>query len=130
MFMQSKKEFWVSNISNMNVTLADLALNIRARSSVNLLDNKHYKYTLEQLQASAEKGSLFKKRDKIYVRKLAPKILKSNLQFNRDSVIPGRERSVLEIKQNHYEELAITVSDEEFANELADMADVNEPIKK
>lgn len=128
--MSNNKEFWVSNISNMNVTLADLALNIKARSSINLLDSRHYKYTLEQLQNSAEKGSIFKKRDKIFVRKLAPEILKSNLQFNREAAIPSRERSVLEIKQNHYEELSISVSDEEFANEHADMADINDPIKK
>jgi hypothetical protein len=119
--------FWVSNISNMNVTLADLALNIPANRIANLMDTRHYQYTLEQLQKSATSGSLFKKRDKIVVRKLAPELLPKIIPINRESVIPTRERSILEIKEEQYEELQIT--NEEFAIENADLADMdNKPI--
>jgi hypothetical protein len=120
--------FWVTNVSNMNVTLSDLALNIPAYRTVNLMDTKHYSYNLEQLHKSADSGSLFKKRNKIVVRKLAPEVHKENRKpIDRETAIPSRERSVLEIKDEKYEELQ--VGDEEFANENADLADMdNQPV--
>jgi hypothetical protein len=112
--------FWVTNLTPMNVSLADLNLTVKAFSSVNLLDKKHYSYTLEQLQKSAESGSLFNKRDRIAVRKIAPEILTANVPLLRETFIPTRERSVLAIKEENYEELNVT--DEEFANENAETA--------
>lgn len=128
-----KKEsptFWVTNISPMNVSLADLNLTIKAYSSVNLLDKKHYQYTLEQLIKSVEAGSIFKKRDKIVVRKIAPEILKANVPLTRETFIPTRERSLLSIKEENYEELNLSEadqkkSDEEFAKANADLADAD-----
>lgn len=122
-----KKEtptFWVSNISNRNVSLADLNLTIKAFSSVNLLDKKHYQYTSDQLTKSVESGSIFKKRDKIIVRKVAPEVLKANVPLTRETFIPSRERSVLSIKEENYDEL--NLSDEEFAKENADIASLDE----
>ncbi len=121
-----KKEaitFWVTNISNMNVSLADLNLTIKAYSSVNLMDMRHYQYKIEQLKTSVESGSIFKKRDKIIVRKVAPEVLKANVPLTRETFIPTRERSLLSIKEENYEEL--NVSDEEFAKDNADTADAD-----
>ncbi len=127
-----KKEaptFWVTNISPMNVSLADLNLTIKAYTSVNLLDKKHYYFTPEQLQKSFESGSIFKKRDKIVVRKIAPEILKANVPLTRETFIPTRERSTLVIKEENYEEL--NISDEEFANANADIVELdNQPTNK
>lgn len=128
-----KKEeptFWVTNISNMNVSLADLNLTVKAFSSVNLLDKKHYYYTQEQLTKSFESGSIHKKRDKIIVRKVAPEILKANVPLTRETFIPSRERSLLAIKEENYEELTLSEedqkkSDEMFAKENADTADAD-----
>jgi hypothetical protein len=128
-----KKEeptFWVTNISNMNVSLADLNLTVKAFSSVNLLDKKHYYYTQEQLTKSFEAGSIHKKRDKIIVRKVAPEILKANVPLTRETFIPTRERSLLAIKEENYEELTLSEedqkkSDEMFAKENADTADAD-----
>lgn len=126
-------EFWVTNASPMNVTLADLALNIRARSTVNLLDKKHYNYTLDQLIKSKDSGSIFKKRDKILVRDLAPPAIeKERMPFLKDSQIPSRGRSVLAITTVEYDELKITDEkemqkkmDEEYAKENADLAEAD-----
>ena len=115
--------FWVTNISNRNVSLADLNLTIKAYASVNLLDMRHYQYKIEQLKTSVESGSIFKKRDKIIVRKVAPEVLKANVPLTRETFIPTRERSLLSIKEENYEEL--NVSDEEFAKENADTADTD-----
>jgi hypothetical protein len=119
--------FWVTNISNMNVTLTDLALNIPAYRTVNLMDTRHYQYTMGQLQKSASSGSIFKKRNKIVVRNIGPAISKETKPIDRETVIPSRNRSVFEIKEEKYEELEIT--DEALANENADLADLdNKPI--
>jgi hypothetical protein len=115
--------FWVTNISARNVSLADLNLTIKAYSSVNLLDKRHYQYTAEQLTKSVESGSIWKKRDKIIVRKLEPEIFKANVPMTRETFIPSRERSVLVIKEEKYEEL--NVSDEDFAKENADTAELD-----
>jgi hypothetical protein len=120
--------FWLTNISNRNVSLTDLNLTVKAYSSVNLLDKRHYQYTPEQLIKSAESGSLFKKRNKLVVRKIAPEILKANVPLSRETFIPSRERSMLVIKEENYEEL--NVSDEQFAQENADIVELDsKPIK-
>lgn len=121
--------FWVSNISNRNVTLSDLALNIPAFRTVNLLDKKHYKYTLEQLQKSEKNGSIFAKRDKIRVRLVAPNVTQADMPFLKETYIPSRERSVLEIKEQHYEELEVVEQqkkEEEYADENAETAQMDE----
>lgn len=114
--------FWVTNISKMNVSLADLNLTIKAFSSVNLLDSKHYYFTFEQLKKSAESGSIFKKRDKIIVRKLAPEVLKANIPFARETFIPTRERSLFSIKEENYEELNVSEDDSKEAQKKSDEA--------
>jgi predicted transcriptional regulator len=123
--------FWVTNMSPMNVTLADLALNIKAYSSVNLLDKRHYKYTLEQLLKSKESGSLFKKRDKIRVRDIPPPDPeKSKIPIVYSSVIPDRVRSLFNIKDEEYEELRVSEEDQKkqdeiYAQENADLAELD-----
>ena len=119
----SRKDFWVTNISKMNVSLSDLNLTVKAFSSVNLLDHRHYSYTLEQLEASKKNGSIARKKDKIKVRDIAPEVIKMNVPFLRETYIPSRERSAYEIKKETYEELSL--SDEQFAEENAETADLD-----
>ena len=120
--------FWVSNISNRNVTLSDLALNVPAFRTVNLLDKKHYKYTLEQLEKSRDSGSIYAKRDKIRVRQVAPEVIQPNVPFLKETYIPSRKRSILEIKEQHYEELEVDQKkqEEDYANENAEYAQMDE----
>lgn len=118
--MQNKIEFWVSNISSMNVSLTDLALTIKAYDSVNLL-SKHYYFTKEQLDKSVSSGSIFKKRNKIVVRINAPQIFKIDAPFTYETYIPSRARSNIQIKEEYYEELQ--VSDEEYALQNLDITD-------
>jgi hypothetical protein len=115
--------WWVTNISNRNVSLADLNLTVKAYSSANLLDQRHYSYTYEQLEASKNTGSIAKKSDKIKVREVPPEVMKMNIPFSRETYIPNRERSTFEIKNDNYDEL--NVSDEQFAEENADTADLD-----
>lgn len=127
----SKATFWVTNTSSMNVTLADLAINIRAYTTINLLDEKHHSYTLDQLQKSAAAGSIFKKRNKIVVRNIPPlTAYKETLPIQKEAIIPSRERSVYNIKEENYEELQVLdedqkKQDEEFANANAELAEMD-----
>lgn len=126
----SKKQadtFWVTNISNRNVSLTDLNLTIKAFSSVNLLNTKHYPYTRAQLEKSAASGSLFKKRSMLAVRKVAPEVFDMNIPFLYETYIPTREKSVLTITEEKYEEL--NVSDEEFAKDNADTAELDQKLQ-
>lgn len=140
-----KKEepaFWITNMSPMNVTLADLALNIKAFTTVNLLDKRHYRFTLDQLKKSQVSGSLFKKRDKIVVRDVPPPDPdKQKTPFAQSSFFPDRARSLYKIEETEYEELKVSVEDrkkqdELYAKENADLAQidiqrsVNPPVNK
>lgn len=123
----------MTNTSPRNVTLADLALNIKAFSTVNLLDKKHYNYTLDQLLKSQSEGSLFHKRDKIVVRKLAPQknTNQNQMPVQRDATIPDRQRSLYKVNDKEYEELKVTdedrkKQDELYAQENADLAELDE----
>jgi hypothetical protein len=120
-------EFWVTNFSNRNVVLADLACTIKAYTTVNLADMRRYGLTLAQLNKSKESGSLLLKKDTIRVREAAPIIEpKKTIPFAQDSIIPSRERSLFSIKETHYDELR--VSDEQYAEENAELADLNDKI--
>lgn len=119
----TQPEFWITNISNRNVSLADLNLTIKAFSSINLLDTKHYSYTVEQLRTSEAIGSIHAKRNKIVVRNVAPELIKMNMPVLAETYIPSRERSVYSIKDEKYEELEM--SDEDFAKENADIVDLD-----
>lgn len=116
------KTFWITNISNKNVSLGDLNMTVKAFATINLLDSKHYHYKEEQLQKSALNGSIYNKRDKIFVRKIPPTIEVAIMDFVETN-IPTRQRSTLEIKYEVYEEL--NVSDEEWAAENADIVDLD-----
>jgi len=113
-----KNSFWITNISNRNVSIADLNLTINAYCSVNLLDNKHYDYTLDQLNKSATSGSIAKKKHCLSIRKNEPELIKINVPLLQETYISAQPRSILEIKDNKYDELKI--SDEDFLGNLED----------
>lgn len=123
---QSSEQFWVSNISNMNVSLSDLGLTIPAHKSVNLLDKRHYSFNKEDLILSATSGSLFKKKSKVVVRKIPPAIEAPKIpEVDHNAIVPSRRRSIIQIEKIQYEELDI--SDDTFAQQAADLIDQNYP---
>ena len=118
-----KKEssaFWITNISNKNVTLSDLYISVKANSSVNLM-SKHYYFTLEQLEKSVASGSIYKKSDKIKKRKIPPPPESTILQVDLHSVVPSKPRSIFEIEHKRYIELEI--SDEDYQAQSGDLDD-------
>lgn len=132
MLKKNKPEFWVANIrQDRDVALRDLRLTIRAGKTVNLLDDRHYHYTLEQLQKSAKSGSIFAKSRMIKVREgkpqnvpkmvrevVIPRILKPVRNKNIDVSIPNYEE--LDFVKKTEEELR--AEEERLAAEMADAA--------
>lgn len=111
-------------MSNRLISLGDLGILLQPYQTVNLLDSRHYFFTEEQIQASLKSGSLFKRSDKIVVRKIPPpKIFKgpSPIGLDEKNEYPSKIRSLLEHKEFNYDELQM--SDEEYAKENADLAD-------
>jgi hypothetical protein len=107
--MKTNKSFWITNISDCNVSLSDLNISVPAMSSVNLLDDKHYSFTNEQVKTSAQNGSIFRKRDKIVVRLVPPKIQLSQrpIDIVKNQILPNKSKSIYEIKEEQYDELKI-----------------------
>lgn len=119
-------------MSNRNVTLADLATNVKAFSTVNFMDKKHYSYTMDQLNKSKESGSIFKKRDMIKSRESAPIITNDKISIIKDSIIPSREKSIFEIIIKEYDELLVVNDketqsklDEKYAEENVDLVEAD-----
>lgn len=115
-----RTEFWITNITKMNVCLSDLRLTVPARRSMNLLDEKHFYYTLEQLEQSAKDGSLFRKNDRIKVRKVPPPEEKnfSGIYISKEPLFLAQKNlhSQVVIEEPKFEELEI--SETEFADEF------------
>jgi len=116
-------EFWVSNVCDKNVTVGDLALSIRSRTHVNLLDSRHYNLTKEQLELSAKSGSLYAKRDKLKIRQVAPEIVVQpgfHVSAMPLHMAQAGLRSNVVIEDKIYEELDFsTESEEKFASDMA-----------
>lgn len=117
-----KYSFWVFNVSKQNVSLRDLNITIPAGAAMNLLDDKHHNYTLDQLQASKTSGSLYLKQNKLKISDNPPQIIiKPGISLSRD-VRYVAPRSGIKVEEKKYNDLFDTdqsVSEEKFANEFS-----------
>jgi len=122
-----KKEFWVANKTKRDVALSDLRVTIPAYKIINLLDQRHYNLTLEQLEASAKSGSLFKRNRILAINDVGP--APAPIRQIPVSKYPGirrNDRPIRTVETPNYEELQF--SDEMFANENIDIAEEYKPI--
>lgn len=117
-----KESFWVTNISKMNVSLSDLNLTINAMSTVNLLDSNHYFYSKEQLENSALSGSIFKKRDRLVVRKTPPvKTIKKTMEVSKEPFYRKNRSAVEFVEETKFEEL--NIADDKVIEQLSETAE-------
>ena len=123
-----RHSFWVINISKQNVCLADLGLTVPVGRSMDLLDKRHFSYTLEQLKKSHESGSLYKKQKKVLVRNKPSEIpVKPGVYISKQP-IPSRHRSAVKVEEPKYEEL--NFSDERFADDFSSFDQMNDSFNK
>lgn len=122
MIKQVKEDFfWITNITKRAIHLEDIGVVIHPMRSLNLLDKKHYHLTREQLEKSAECGSLLKKKKSVVVRKVPPGVApKTQIPLKEDAIFPTKQRSSIELDNIKYEELE--TSDDTFAEENAESA--------
>lgn len=119
----NKDSFWITNISKKAIHLGDLAVIIYPMRSLNLL-SKNHNLTIDQLEKSKTSGSLFAKRNAVVVREVPPeKEQQIRIDVKEDATYPSKHRSVVEIENIKYEELA--VDDDTYAAENADTAQID-----
>lgn len=124
MAKEDTKEFWISNISDKNVSLRDLAYSVPARKHVNLL-GKGFNFTIEQLEKSAESGSLKAKGHFIKIRSTEPptvSIFFVQKEVSKEPRFTTKQPaySLLKIEQKEFEELNDSNSDAQFIDELTE----------
>jgi len=115
----------VTNVSSMNVGLSDLRLTIKAGTTVNLLDSRHYPwYNKEMLEKSASQGSLKTKGAYLKLRRVAPDPpIRRALMVEELPALPKALRSQVRIDKPYYEELDCSQEQAqvEYAAEAADL---------
>lgn len=116
------KSFWITNISKKDITLEDLNCVVRSFTSINLLDSKHYNITEQQIKNSLEAGSLKKKNHLVKPRITAPEKEKPISIITEPTTMPTRAKALIELKSKNFDN-ELDITDDEFANELADTAE-------
>lgn len=121
------KDFWIVNISNRLISLGDLGILLQPYQSVNLLDKRHYFYTENQIRTSLNSGSLYKRSDKIKVRKIPPDLTNykgpGKIGIDTKNEFPSKIWSIIEHKEFNYDEDEPQISDDDYAAENADLAE-------
>ena len=120
-----RHEFWVTNIHpKKDISLGDLRLTIRKGESRNLLDSRHYTYTLDQLEESVKTGSIKKRSRWIKVRNLPPRypVKPGRYQLAENGRF-GKLRYKIEIEEKDFKELHVDKKElqEQFAADDADI---------
>lgn len=111
-------EWWITNVSNMNVCLSDLAITVPAGRSWNLLDSKHFSFKIEELEQSRLDGSINIKRDKIKVGITSQQIHYDRPELSKQP-IQTRKRSTVKVTEQKYDEADWLFSDEDYAEEMS-----------
>lgn len=114
---------WLTNITKNKIVLSDLKFTLKPYQTIDILDERHSIYTVEQVANSIKDGSISKRLNKsIFVRMSEPpKPIDRRIDLSETS-FPYKQRTIVEVKKPNYEELEIGISDEEYANENADSA--------
>jgi len=114
---------WITNITKNKINLGDLGFTLKPYQTVDMLDERHSSYTVEQISDSIKNGSISKRLNKsIYVRMSEPlKPIDRRIETSKTS-FPYKQRTIVEVTEANYEELEIGISDEEYAVDNADTA--------
>lgn len=113
----SDNSFWITNISNKSISLYDLNVTIKAKTSVNLM-SKHYSFKLEELEKSLSSGYLYKNKDKLFKRVVPPVKEKTFTLVDNSAIFPEKTRSIFEFKEEKFAELEFT--DEQYVAQQGD----------
>lgn len=96
--------FFITNITNRNITIGDLQMSFKAYTTVNLLDFKHYHFTEQQIIDSFQSGSLYKKRKMFKIVNNLPK-KDENKIVNTKVIRFTPPRSIIKVEDKNFKEL-------------------------
>lgn len=119
---------WVTNLTKRDILVGDLGARIPSMKTVDLLDDYHSIYTLDQINKSKECGSLAArlKAKQIIIRETAPQVNNIERTIDVSQVsFPNRNRSIVKNEERIFKELEIGNAKEEeeiFAEEMAESA--------
>lgn len=114
---------WLTNITKNKIVLGDLRFTLKPYQTIDILDDRHSFYTIEQVANSIKNGSISKRLNKsIFVRMSEPSKLPDRQIDMSKTSFPYKQRTIVEVSEPNYEELEIGMSDEEYADENADSA--------
>lgn len=128
--VKRKEELWITNINRFkDIRIGDLGLTIRQGQSLNLLSTKKnglssFNLTRAQIDNSISNGSIFRARNYIKVRIVAPQVFTSRVDVAQGLDLSSRRnlRKPPEIEQLEFPDLDLEDgSAEDFAAENADM---------
>jgi hypothetical protein len=97
--------------------LGDLRVSIPAHRGVNLMDQRHYSYTYEQLKKSMLSGSIRAKGAYIKVGSGPPQQMDKPQRTLSKYPIITKKRSAVKIEEPKFDEFIF--SDEQFAEEMS-----------
>jgi len=119
---------WITNITNRDILIGDLGARVPAKKTIDLLDNYHSIYTLDQIKKSKETGSLAArlKAKQIIIRDTEPVINNAERTISiSNTSFPNRNRSIVKNEERIFKELEIDDAkdnEEAFAEEMAESA--------
>lgn len=120
----NENKFYIINLTNRDLKIQDLNYTLKAHASVNLLGLKGVSYTIQQLEASAANGSLFKKKDSVKITS-SINTTKAKLKEAYGLPWPNRKRvGGQAVDPAEFEEIPLFdespfISDEKFADEFS-----------
>lgn len=131
MVVKKDEELWVTNISStQDLSISDLRVTIRRGQSINLLakgknGKSLYNFTRKDIENSRSSGSLFKKRNFLKIREVAPIVFSHRVDIAQSAyrVSTRLKRNASDIEIPDYPDLDFDEeeSDEKFAEQNADV---------
>lgn len=107
---------WVTNKTDKRILLKDIGYAIDPYKTVDVLDCRHSRLSLEQVEQCIESGSIskFLKANKVAIRQNEPVDIPTRFEISKSTLI-SKSKTLIELLEKQYKELEINISDEEYA---------------
>lgn len=117
---------WVTNITKFKIIISDLKLTLYPNKTLDILDERHSNFTIEQVAKSIESGSILKKfnEKKIIFKQTSPKPeVEKKIEISKVS-FPYKYRQSSPVEQKYFKEFDLDFDSDKFAELNADIAEI------
>jgi len=115
---------WVINRTKSKIIISDLGWTLQPNSTTDLLDCKHSRLSVSQVEKSFENGSLKEYYDKkiIGIRQVKPiPIMNRTIDIAKISY-PTKNKTNIKLEEKHFKELEIDINEDDFALQNAEQS--------